>query len=212
MLALPGADATVRGLGRAAMALDARAVTETVREQIAMYGVLATWEQVLRPVLVAVGARWARTGEGVEVEHLLSDCTAAVLRGVASEADAPALVRQQRPVLLACAPGEWHALPLHALAAGLGERGVSSRTLGASTPATALAAAVRRTGAAVLFVWSQLLDNGDPGVFDAVPVKRPPTALLVGGPGWANTPLPARVTQVLDLPDAVDEVERAIGA
>lgn len=211
VLALPDADATARGLGRAAMALDARTVTETVREQIAAYGVLHTWDHVLRPVLVAVGARWARTGEGVEIEHLVADCTGAVLREAAARGEATADGRRQRAVLLACAPGEWHALPLNALAAALGERGLSSRTLGASTPGAALAAAVRRTGAAVLFVWSQLIDNGDPSVFDDVPVKRPPTALIAGGPGWTTAQLPERVSFAADLSDAVEQVQRAVG-
>ena len=131
VLAMPGADGTVRGLGRAAMALDAHAVTAIVREEVARHGVLHTWDHVLRPVLVAVGARWAATGEGVEVEHLLSDCTAVVLREIASAA--PELPGR-RPVLLSCAPDEHHSLPLHALAAGLAERGVGVRTLGPALP------------------------------------------------------------------------------
>lgn len=209
VLPLPGADAAVRGLGRAAMALDARAVTAAVREQVARHGVLHTWEAVLRPLLVAVGSRWAATGEGVEVEHLLSECAADVLREVASRTVEPAGVR---PVLLTCAPDEQHSLPLHALAAGLAEHGVASRTLGAALPADALLAAVRRTGPAVLFVWSQLPGTADPAVLDALPVLRPATALLVGGPGWTRKDLPRRVTLAGGLPEAVSLVDRALGA
>jgi hypothetical protein len=209
VLPLPGADAAVRGLGRAAMALDARAVTAAVREQVERHGVLHTWDHVLRPLLVAVGSRWAATGEGVEVEHLLAECTADVLREVAGRPAEPA---DRRPVLLACAPDEQHALPLHALAAGLGERGVASRTLGAALPADALAAAVRRTGPAVLFVWSQLPGTADPAVLADLPVTRPATSLLVGGPGWVDRTLPRRVTVAADLPHAVALVDQALGA
>ncbi|MCW2715142.1 MAG: Transcriptional regulator, MerR family, partial [Frankiales bacterium] len=127
VLALPGASDAVRGLGRAAMALDTAEVTRLLREQVEAHGVLHTWDHVLRPVLVAIGARWAVTGEGIEVEHLLSDCAAAVLRRQ-SESVVPEPGR--RPVLLACAPDEQHALPLHALGAGLAERGIATRTLG----------------------------------------------------------------------------------
>ncbi|CAA9356852.1 MAG: Transcriptional regulator, MerR family [uncultured Frankineae bacterium] len=209
VLALPGADGAVRGLGRAAMALDAHAVTALVREEVARSGVLHTWDHVLRPVLVAVGARWAATGEGVEVEHLLSDCTAVVLREIAS---AVPELPGRRPVVLSCAPEEHHALPLHALAAGLAERGVGVRTLGPALPAAALQAAVRRTGPAALFVWSQLPGTADPAVLEALPVTRPPTAVVVGGPGWAPDRLPRRVTVAADLPHALELVDRALGA
>lgn len=209
VLALPGSDALVRGLGRAAMALDAHTVTSRIRACVQEYGVLRTWDDVLRPVLVAVGARWAATGEGVEVEHLLADCVTGVLREVSGGAQEAS---GARPVLLAGAPDEQHALPLHALAAALAERAVASRTLGPAMPARALHAAVRRTGPAVLFVWSQLPCSADPQALTDLPLTRPPTAVLVGGPGWDPDLLPQRATLALDLPHAVSLAERALGA
>lgn len=209
VLALPGADGVVRGLGRAAMALDAQAVTRTLREEVEQRGVLQTWEHVLRPVLGAVGDRWALTGQGVEVEHLLSDCAASVLRSVADGVSEPAT---GRPALLSCAPDENHALPLHALAAALAERGTATRTLGAAMPADALRAAVRRTGPALLFLWSQLPGTAARADLDALPVTRPPTSVVVGGPGWSPDALPARVTLAADLSQAVDLAERALGS
>ncbi len=178
VLPMPGVEAVVRGLGRAAMALDSRAVTSTVRTQVAEHGVVRTWENVLRPVLAAAGARWAVTGDGIEVEHLLSDCVVTVLREVATRAPEPG-----RPVLLACAPDELHVLPLHAVAAGLGERGIGARVLGAAMPASAIEAAVRRTGPAALFLWSQLPGTADPGVLHGLPATRPATALAGRRPG-----------------------------
>ena len=209
VLALPGADATVRGLSRAAMALDAPAVTRIVRSQIASHGVLHTWDHVLRPVLVAVGARWAATGEGVEVEHMLSDCAAVALRATGdSVSERP----DRRPVLLACAPDEQHALPLHALGASLAERGIATRTLGPAMPAAAIEAAVRRTGPAALFLWSQLRGTADVRVLETLPVTRPATAVVVGGPGWVPERLPDRVGLAEDLQHAVELVEQALGA
>ena len=208
VLALPGADAAVRGLGRAAMALDGRAVTAALREQVQRHGVLHTWDSVLRPLLVAVGARWAATGEGVEVEHLLSESAAVVLREVATRAEEPP---DRRPVLLAGAPDDQHVLPLHALGAGLAERGVASRTLGGALPGPALHAAVARTGPAVLFVWAQLPGTADARVLHALPVTRPATSVVVGGPGWSDGDLPRRVTLAADLPHAVALVEQALG-
>ena len=209
VLALPGADAAVRGLGRAAMALDAATVTSALRTQIGQHGVLHTWDHVLRPVLVAVGARWAATGEGVEVEHMLADCAAVALRACSEGVvERP----ERRPVLLACAPDEQHALPLHALGAGLAERGIATRTLGPAMPAAALESAVRRTGPAALFVWSQLRGTADVRVLETLPVTRPATVVLVGGPGWVPERLPSRVGLAEDLHHAVQLVEQALGA
>jgi len=209
VLALPGADAAVRGLGRAAMVLDAAMVTGMLRREITEHGVLHTWDHVLRPVLVAVGSRWAATGEGVEVEHMLADCAAVALR-----ASSEGVVERpgRRPVLLACAPDEQHALPLHALGAGLAERGIATRTLGPAMPAAALEAAVRRTGPAALFIWSQLRGSADVRVLETLPVTRPATVVLVGGPGWVPERLPERVGLAQDLQHAVRLVEQALGA
>lgn len=206
---LPGADAVVADLNRAAVALDSATVLSTLRRQIAEHGVVRTWDDVLRPVLATAGARWAATGEGVEVEHLLSDCVVTVLRETSSHAQEPP---GSRPVLLACAPEEQHALPLHAVAAGLAERGLAARVLGAAMPGFALEAAVRRTGPAVLFLWSQLPGTAHPAVLEALPVTRPPTAVVVGGPGWVPATLPRRVTFAGSLPAALDLVDRALGA
>ena len=207
VLALPGADATVRGLGRAAMALDSATVLATVRAELARHGVVRTWDEVLRPVLSAVGARWAATGDGIEVEHLLADCVVTVLREVSGAVAPPA----GRPVLLACAPDEQHVLPLHAVAAGLAERGLGTRVLGAAMPASALEASVRRTGPAVLFLWSQRRGTADHQVLGRLPVTRPPTAVVVGGPGWRPAQLPSGVALAHRLDDALDLVAAGAG-
>ena len=200
---VPDAEDVVRGLDRAARALDGDAVVATVSEQLRRHGVLAAWESVLVPVLVAVGQRWAQTGDGVEVEHLVSDCVTTALRQHAGTVKVTG-----RPVLLACAPDDLHVLPLHALAAALGERGHGCRVLGASVPAPALQAAVRRTSPSALFVWSQTRATGDVALLEAVPVTRPATAVVVGGPGWPEE-LPDRVTRADGLGAALDLVGRA---
>ncbi len=206
VLALPGAEPVVKGLGRAAMALDSPAVLAIVREQLAAYGVVATWEHVLRPVLAAAGARWEATGAGVEVEHLLSDTVTAALREITLAPDTGG-----RPVLLAGGPGEQHALPLHVLAAALAERGTACRVLGAAVPDPALCEAVRRTGAAAVFVWAQFASTAAPAALCAIPVTRPPTALVVGGPGWSHHEVPERIVVARDLCSAVELLVAAAG-
>ena len=207
VLALPGASAEVRGLARAAMALDAGTVRSALQRAVHDHGVVPTCDDLLCPVLVAVGERWAATGEGVEVEHLLAETASGVLRGLT---DAPE-PRNGRPVLLACTPGELHSLPLSALAAALAEHGIGVRLLGGSLPGRALAAAVRRTGPAALMVWAQQLEHADAAMLERLPLLRPPVAVLAGGIGWLGRPLPARVTYASDLAAAVALIGRAVG-
>jgi DNA-binding transcriptional MerR regulator len=194
--------ARARGLSRAAFALDCVAVRGLLADAVGADGVVATWEGLLVPVLRAVGDRWAATGEGVEVEHLLAEAAGTVFRTLAAAPPEPA-----RPVLLAAADGETHTLPLHALAAALAERRVAARMLGAGLPATALAAAVRRTGPAALVVYAHTA--APPGCLDGLPALRPPTHVLAGGAGWAR--VPDGVTYVHDLGDAVHLVLVAAG-
>jgi DNA-binding transcriptional MerR regulator len=208
VLALPGGTADTRGLARAAMALDSVAIRAAVERALSTHGVIPTWTELLCPVLVAVGERWAATGEGVEVEHLLAETAGSALRA-ASGAPEP---HNGRPVLLACAPQEQHSLPLAALAAALAEQGIGARLLGGALPAAALAAAVRRTGPAALVVWSHAGTTADVRMLDALPVLRPPVAVLAGGLGWLGRRLPTKVSYVADLRTAVGLVTRAVGA
>jgi transposase-like protein len=209
-LRMPGAGARARGLGRAALAMDSTAVQRLVEESIAADGLVATWDEVARPVLAAVGERWATTGRGVEVEHLLSQCLVAVFVRVAGFADAPAAPQPVRPVLLAAMPTELHVVPLAVLAALLAERGVGCRSLGAALPADALAAAVRRTAPAAVVLWSQLPSTADLGVVIGLPVTRPRCRTFVAGPGWDGAALPAGVGVLGSLVDAGDRIAGAV--
>ncbi|MCU0264691.1 MAG: MerR family transcriptional regulator [Actinomycetia bacterium] len=207
VLALPQAAPDVRGLGRAAMALDGQAVLELLRSAVAARGVVPTWEELVVPVLAGIGRRWESTGQSIEVEHLLSECVATVLRAVGQ--DVPA-ARNHRPVLLAAAAEEMHTLPLYAVAGGLAEVGVQSRLLGARVPGEALAAAVRRSGPSAVFVWSQLSATGDPGLLAGLPGQRSPVLVAAGGPGWPEV-LPDGVVRCAHLEDAVARLAAAAG-
>ncbi|MFA1549292.1 MerR family transcriptional regulator [Actinomadura chokoriensis] len=199
--------AEVRGLARAAMALDGPAMGDAVRTALGRDGVVRAWNELFVPVLEGIGRRYAASGDCVDVEHLLS----AVLLGRLAEVPPPVRPRNARPVLLACAPEEQHSLPVHALAAALAEAGIAATLLGARVPEPALAAAIRRTGPNAVFVWSQTAETGAPARLGALPASRPPYRLVVGGPGWARDRLPASVTPVASLDEAVAELTSMYG-
>lgn len=204
VLRLPGGSPAARGLGRAALAMDATAAQRLITDAIAEQGVVPVWDTVIRPVLAAVAARWEHSGEYVEVEHLLHECALAAVIGATPLVSAP---RNPRPVLLCCVPDERHSLPLYVLRAALAARGLGTQLLGAALPADALAAAVRRTAPAAVALWAQLPRHAAAPVFDHIPKTRQPIRLFAAGPGWHTTDLPTRVERLDDLPAAVDRLE-----
>lgn len=203
VLRLPGVSSQARGLGRAAMAMDAVGVQSLLADSIAESGVLGTWNAMIRPVLTAIAQRWRHSGEGIEVEHLFTQCVTAVL--CTAQVGAPVPVNP-RPVLLACVPDEQHSLPLQALATALALRGVGTRMLGAALPADALAAAVRRIAPAAVFLWAQLPRYADSRLLTELPRTRQRLRLFVGGPGWQPGKLPPHAEPLDALSTAVDRI------
>nr|WP_230417195.1 MerR family transcriptional regulator [Micromonospora tarapacensis] len=189
-----------RGLARAAMRLDAAAISEAISRAIATDGVVGTWDRLLRPVLAAIGERHAATGVLIEVEHLMSRCVSAALTAAAMGRPAPGPPR----ILLSCADEEQHSLPLEALAAALAEVGVGYRMLGARVPVAALLDAVDRTGPAAVVVWSHTRATADPAQLSALlTAPRRPLLVLAAGPGWRAGTLPTAVVRPIDLSEAV---------
>ena len=69
----------------------------------------------------------------------------------------------------------------------------------------------RRSGPCAVFVWSQLPATGSTAQLDALPVQRPASLLVAGGPGWHGV-LPPGAVQAHDLTDAVVRIVSASGA
>lgn len=200
-LALGDAGPAARGLGRAALRLDTLGIRDLVADAIDERGVIGAWDDVLRPVLVAVGERAAASTELVEVEHILSGCISAVFA---------ALPRPPRhsPVrlLLSCADEEQHSLPIEALAAALSSvHAIPARVLGARVPTSALGAAVRRTGPVAVLLWSHAPATANLTQLDELLAGRGrPAVVAAAGPGWDPDDLPAGVVTPTSLTEAVD--------
>ena len=208
MLRLPGAGRYARGLGRAALALDFPAARTVLLEAIAALGIVATWDEVARPVLAAVARRWATTGAGVEIEHLLSQSVTAVFSAhVVAQAGEP----DGRPVLLAGMPRR----AAHAAAAGArgrarrpgrpraadghrpALRGRSSRPCAAPRPPRWCCGRSSRRRA-------------DVALLDALPETRPRSRTFVAGPGWRRSRgCPRGCSALTSLVEAVDALVTA---
>ena len=207
VIALPEGSPAARGLARAAMSLDSLEVTRLVREAVRQHGVVRAWDTVVLPVITAIGDRWRATGEGVDVEHALSESLVGVLRGIAAPRHQ---ARNVRPVMLACAEGDHHTLPLNVLAAALAEEDISCRMFGVGMPPEALLSAVRRGGPAVVFLFARLPTH-DTSVLEDIPRQRPAPRVIVGGRGWDPDSLPRCARLVTSLGEAVDEIAAAAG-
>lgn len=123
---MPGADPAARGLARAAVQLDLDATEDIVLRSFGDNGVVQTWKTLLRPVLVAAGQYRADTGEGIEIEHALSEAALGALHR--RRAEIP-VTDAGRPVLLAAALAISDTLTLHVVAAepakGVAAQGLS---------------------------------------------------------------------------------------
>jgi DNA-binding transcriptional MerR regulator len=207
VVALPDGSPAARGLARAAMSLDSAEVHRLFGDAVRSYGVRESWETLAMPVLQSIGERWRVTGDGVDVEHAFSEAIMTVLHSVTARLRRP---RNGRPIVLTCAEGDYHTLPLHALAAALCEEAVGVRVLGVGMPASALVAAVRRCGPAAVFLYARLA-VGDVEVLDLIPRQRPAPRLVLGGPGWGDRELPPQARAVTTLGDAVDTLVESVG-
>lgn len=205
VLAVPTGSDAARGLARAAGRLDAASISTIAGQHLKETGTRATWDDVLRPVLAAAGTAWARTGTGIDVEHLLSETIIDALRLHRAQQPVPSPLP---PVLLAGSASELHVLPLHVVAAALAERGVPTLLLGARVPGAALASAARRTRASAVFLWRQQVTDAASEAADLTPM-RPAVRVLVGGPGWEGVELPPTVHRALDLDSAVAALQAA---
>ena len=200
-------DDVVDSLHRASKSLDKNFVETVLRKDIAENGVIASWTEVIVPLLFLVGDEWAATGTGIEVEHMLSEIIKRLLREGVAEIKNPV---NAQPVLLASVGEELHCLALHALAAALAEKKIETFFLGARTPLEAISGMVKRAAPPAVFLWAQLEQNSDPKYFTDLPVVRPAPRVIVGGPGWDQQEC-SDVVVAQDLTHACAEIERAVG-
>jgi hypothetical protein len=197
----------VKALHKAAKTLDKNFIEAALRKDLAENGVVKSWSETIVPLLFLVGNEWEASGQGVEIEHLLTEILKRILRESVDDISKPV---NARPVLLASVGEEMHSLALHALAAALAERKIESYFLGPRTPLEALCGMISRAAPPAVFLWAQLPQNADPKFFTDIPTIRPTPRIVLGGPGW-DVDECKDVAIVHDLSHACAEIERAVG-
>lgn len=197
----------VEALHSASKLLDKVFLVDALRSDIEKHGVIASWSEVIVPLLVLIGEDWEKTQTGIEVEHLLTEILKGLLREKSSGVVEPC---NPRPVLLASVGEEMHSLALHALASALAEKNIATYFLGARTPLEALNGVITRSAPPAVFLWAQLPHNGDPRFYTDIPAIRPAPRVIIGGPGWTVSS-DCLVPHVNDLSQACAEIERAVG-
>ena len=194
-------------LYRAALSLDLQLLEDGLTAHLDSHKVEESWHSVMVPLLTRVGDEWALSGEGIEVEHLLSGVILRILNARIAPCD---LSISPRPVLIASIGDETHSLAITALAAALTERGIPIQFLGSRTPQGAINEVVRKSAPSAIFFWAQLRKNADAQFITGLPAIRPKPVVIVGGPGWETCEV-SGANRVDDLIAACADIERAVG-
>jgi DNA-binding transcriptional MerR regulator len=181
----------------AAFDLDVGSAERQLESHLRHYGVVDTWDQLIRPVFSAIECKQAGGEACIDVEHALSWAVSRALHRLPITPATSALT------ILACTERETHTLPLEALRAALGERGHGALMLGADVPPAALIDAIGRTAAPITVVlWAQTADSADVAMAKAAIAES--ARLMVGGPGWKAVRVPRMAVRVDSLESALE--------
>lgn len=200
---LASASRVARRLSAAALAMDTRMVRHLLDEALTTVGPVAAWEQVINPVLSAVGSGWRSSRSGPEAEYMLSELALNALIRATPPVPHP---HNHHPVLLVPPPAERASLGLYALAAGLADRRIDPVVLGSALPIDVLAATVRRTAPSALVLWARRPGTANPAIFARLARGRQRSRMFAGGPGWERASLPATVEHLPGLGKAVERI------
>lgn len=181
----------------AAFDLDLVSTGRQLESHLRHYGVVDTWDQLIRPVFSAIEGKQAGGEACIDVEHALSWAVSRSLQRLPISPPDKSV-----STILACTERETHTLPLEALRAALGERGHGALMLGGDVPAAALIDAIGRTaGPITVVLWAQTADNADLAMTRAAVAER--AQVMVGGPGWTAVRVPRKAIRVDSLESAL---------
>jgi MerR family transcriptional regulator, light-induced transcriptional regulator len=127
----------------AALHLDPERLRRTLDSAADVIGVEAAIRDVVLPGMREIGSRWKAGTCDVANEHLATEAVRAWLARLTTLSPPPF---RAGSIVLACGPKDLHSVGLEAFGVLLARRGWPLRALGALTPATSLATALRAAG------------------------------------------------------------------
>lgn len=128
--------------------LDRDAAERVLRPLLPLYSFEVTFERILTPTLLRLGAQWRQGRGSVAAEHFGAGFVREKLIAMLSAVSAPGAERPR--ALLACLEGERHELGLLYLALRLSARGWATVYLGADMPLEGLLEAQREVRPGIL--------------------------------------------------------------
>lgn len=184
----------------ALFALEELTAARLIDSHLGHYGVLETWDLLIRPAFAEVAMHQAGGERCIDVEHLLSWTVMSCLQRIPLP-----LNDTTEDILLACVENDSHTLALEAVRAALSERGHTALMLGAAVPNAAILDAVQRRAKPVTVVlWAQTERTADVDLVRTL--RKTGTSVLAAGPGWNGVRLPTAVPQLHSLQDAVEHL------
>lgn len=181
----------------AAFELDLVSLGKLLESHLRHFGVLDTWDLLVRPAFGVIVEQQAERDGCVDVEHALSWSVSRALHRLPV-----APLDETASTVLACTSRETHVLPIEALRAALGEAGHGVLMLGADVPHSALTDAIGRLPKPVTAVlWSQTAETAD---IDTVRALDAETLVVLGGPGWDAVEDVGPALRVQNLCEAVE--------
>ena len=192
----------VEYLYNCAKSMDAKNFSEVLSREFDSSSIEEVYESVIVPLLQMVGELWATSGNGIAIEHLISNLVIAALN---ESTLLPAKPINDRPILLSCVEDEPHSIPLQALTAALSQKNIAFISLGAKTPQSALCEVITKFAPPVIFLWSQRTQTAQLDVGNNLPEVRPIPKLILGGPGWNELEVEGAVF-VSTLSEACNEI------
>jgi len=181
---------------------DAAGANAVLDRALAVHGRDTALREIVFPYLHELGEAWARGEIDVGQEHFASNLLESRLLTLAAGWD---LGHGPRAVL-ACAPGEQHALALAGLGVSLRDRGWRITYLGADTP-VAMTARAAQSLHAQLVVISSTMPNGLPPWEDQLRALTGTVPVALAGPG-ATERLAERIGAQLLADDPVTAAQR----
>lgn len=118
-------------LTHALLDFDEQGADAVLSESFALHGVETSCERVIAPVLVDLGERWHRGEISVVAEHFATHYLRRKLDGLVNLTPIHA---ENAPIVMGCAPGDWHEIGLVLLSFYLRRQGYHVIYLGQNVP------------------------------------------------------------------------------